>query len=173
MRVGLHARLTDSDQLSRVTTVVPSKLADAELPQRASAIVVSAALGHLSDAERRRLWTYVAESMDPGAPAVVGVLPPDHPVEVPLVRYRQRAIGDHVYEGWQSGTPLDEHSMAWTLIYRVLHGESGQLIAEYSATAPWRCDSVDELRADVARFGLVLTEHDDCVVVCRPPSVGV
>jgi uncharacterized protein YceH (UPF0502 family) len=168
MRVGLHARLTDSDQLSRATTVVPNKLADAELPSQASAIVVSAALGHLSDAERERLWRYVAESMQPGAPAVIGVLPPDHPVEVPLVRYRQRPIGDHVYEGWQSGTPLDDRTMAWTLIYRVVNGATGQLVAEYSATAPWRCDSVAGLQAEVGRFGLVLREHDDCVVISRP-----
>ena len=173
MRVGLHARLADSDELRRATTVIPTRFGEAELPRRASALFISAALGHLSDAERTRLWTYIAESMPAGAPVVIGVLPPDRPLDVPLVKYHERRVGEYVYEGWQSGMPIDDRSMMWTMIYQVVDRDSRRVVAEYTATAPWRCDGVDDMRAEIARFGLTLTEHDDCVVVRRPgPTEG-
>jgi uncharacterized protein YceH (UPF0502 family) len=168
MRVALHARLTDYPELRGVTTVAPSSLADARLPKQACAVVASAVYGHLSDAERQRLWRYVAEQMPAGAPAVVGVLPPDRPVAFDPVRYHRLPVGKYVYEGWQSGVPIDDRRMNWTLQYKVVDDADGTVVAQYSATAPWRCDSVDDIRAEVASFGLELTEHEGCVVVRRP-----
>jgi hypothetical protein len=166
MRVALHARLHDSPALCEVTTVSPTTLADAVLPHQACAVVLSAVLGHLTDDERRRLWTFVAERMPRGAPAVVGVLPPARPLTVPR-QYHDWRVGQYRYEGWQSGEPLDDRRMMWTLTYKVVD-RSEAIVAEYTARAPWRCDGVDDVRTEVAEFGLVLTEHDDCVVVSRP-----
>lgn len=172
MRVALHARLAADAELRRATTVFPAKFGDARLPERAAAIVVNAALGHLSDAERDRLWRYAAERLPEGAPTVIGVLPPERPTVVPLVRYHAVQVGEHVYEGWQSGEPIDERWMSWTLIYKVIDrcGE-GDVIAEHRVTAPWRCDGVAGLRDEIAAYGLTLTEHDECVVVRRRPPL--
>jgi SAM-dependent methyltransferase len=163
MRTALHTRLTDDDALRLSTTVVPTSFGEARLPARACAVVVSAAFGHLSDSERRRLWAYVATQMPPGAPAVIGVLPPDRAISVPLVRYRELEVGDHVYEGWQAGEPVDDRTMSWSLVYKVRDGD--EVIAEYTASSLWRCDGVDDVRAEIEPFGLTLTEHHDCVVV--------
>ena len=168
MRVALHTRLTDHPDLRAVTTVSPTSLGQAKLPKQASALVASAVYGHLTDDERRQLWRYVAEQMPAGAPAVIGVLPPDRPVAFDAVRYARLAVGSYMYEGWQSGTPLDDRRMSWTLIYKVVDDNEGVTIAEYRATAPWRCDSVDDIRAEIAPFGLELAEHEGCVVVRRP-----
>jgi uncharacterized protein YceH (UPF0502 family) len=163
MRTALHTRLSMDAGLRQVTTVDPRSLADAVLPDRACALVASATLGHLSDSERQRLWRFIAERMPPGAPAVIEVLPPERPLQVPPTRYRQLVVGEHVYEGWQEGEPADELHMAWTMTYRVLRGES--LVAEYTARSRWRCFSVDDIRAEIAPFGLNLAEHRDCVVI--------
>jgi hypothetical protein len=61
--------------------------------------VASAGLGHLSEDERTMLWGYIAERMPIGAPAVIGVLPPDRPLHVPLLCYRRLPVGRYVYEG--------------------------------------------------------------------------
>jgi hypothetical protein len=127
--------------------------------------VVAAAFGHLCDAERVRLWNYLAERMPAGAPVVIGVLPPPRPTEVALVRYSSRTVGRHVYEGWQSGVPIDGRSMSWTMIYKVVDAATGELVAEHRAVAPWRCDGVDDLRAEIAPLGLTLTEHGEWIVV--------
>jgi uncharacterized protein YceH (UPF0502 family)/phospholipid N-methyltransferase len=165
MRTALHTRLAIDSKLRAITTVDPRSFAEADLPPAACALVASAALGHLDDRERARLWRYVAERMPAGAPAVLEVLPPDRPITVPPTRYRQLAVGAHVYEGWQQGEPFDDRRMRWTMTYRVLHGD--ELVAEYVVRSLWRCFGVDDIRAEIAPFGLDLTEHQDCVVVRR------
>lgn len=166
MRTALHTRLALDANLRRVTTVEPRTFALAELPERACALVASATLGHLSDAERGRLWRYIAEQMPAGAPAVIEVLPPARPLTVPPTRYRELAVGEYTYEGWQQGEPADEHHMAWTMTYRVLNDEAE--VASYSVRSRWRCFSVDDIRSEIAPFGLTLCGHEDCVVVTRP-----
>ena len=165
MRTALHTRLALDNDLRRVTTVEPHTLEQAELPERACALVASATLGHLGDDERARLWRYVAEQMPAGAPAVIEVLPPDRPLTVPPTRYRELRVGEYVYEGWQQGEPADEFHMAWTMTYRVLHDQ--EEVAGYSVRSRWRCFGVDDLRAEIEPFGLTLSEHEDCVVVTR------
>jgi hypothetical protein len=168
MRVALHTRLTDHPDLRAVTTVSPTSLGQAKLPKQASALIASAVYGHLTDDERQQLWRYVAEQMPAGAPAVIGVLPPDRAVALDAVRDRRLAGGRYLEAGWEPGTPLDDRRMSWTLIYKVVDDSDGATIAEYRATAPWRCDSVDDIRAEIAPFGLELAEHEGCVVVRRP-----
>ena len=131
-------------------------------------MVLSALIGHLSDDERTRLWSYIAEQTAPGAPVVIGVLPPARALHVDLVKYGERRIGDYVYEGWQSGVPLDERRMMWTMIYKVVDSSTGATVAEYTATAPWHCDGADDIRREIAPYGLTMTEHGDYVIVRRP-----
>jgi hypothetical protein len=131
-------------------------------------MVLSALIGHLSDEERTRLWSYVAEHTPQGAPVVVGILPPARPLRVELVKYGERRIGDHVYEGWQSGVPIDERRMMWTMTYKVVDAATRETVAEYTATAPWRCDGVDDIRREISPYGLTMSDHDDYVIVRRP-----
>ena len=56
--------------------------------------------------------------------------------------------------------------MDWTMTYRVLRGDTE--VASYSVRSGWRCFSVDDIRAEIEPFGLILTEHEDCVVITRP-----
>jgi len=163
MRTALHTRLAIDADLRSITTVDPTSLGQAALPERACALVASAALGHLGDTERARLWRYIAERMPAGAPAVIEVLPPDRPLSVPPTRYRELPVGEYVYEGWQEGEPADAHHMAWTMTYKVLHGDTQ--VAGYTVRCAWRCFGVDDIRAEIAPFGLTLVEYEDCVVI--------
>lgn len=165
MRVALHTRLMMDPELRAITTVDPRPWGSARLPRQASAIVASALLGHLDGAERTRLWRYVAEQMPVGAPAVIQLLPPARPVVVPLTRYRSVDVGEFVYEGWQSGEPVDDHHMRWTLTYAVKHGD--ETIVEYVVRSGWRCIGADDVRAEIEPHGLTLAEHGDVVVVRR------
>ena len=51
---------------------------------------------------------------------------------------------------------------------KLVSADGQRTIAEYKATAAWRCDGVADVLADIAPYGLTLTEHVDCVVVRRP-----
>ena len=166
MRTALHTRLQLDDDLRRTTTVDPRPWATASPPAQAAAVVVSAVLGHLTDEERARLWRYVADHLAPGAPAVVEILPPEQPTTIPMTRYRELAVGQYVYEGWLRGEPVGDHEMDWTMEYRVVQGD--ERVATSTVRSRWRCVGVDEIEAEIAPFGLVLTRHDDCVVVRRP-----
>ncbi len=165
MRAALHTRLHLDADLCRVTTVDPRPWATADLPPQACALVASAALGHLDDADRDRLWRYIAERMPAGAPAVIELLPPERPVSIPHTRYRSLPVGSFVYEGWQQGEPVDERTIAWTMEYRVLDGDT--VVAEYSVTSRYRCFGIDDVRDEITPYGLHAIQYDDCIVVRR------
>lgn len=165
MRTALHTRLLLDPTLTDRVTVDPRPLVES-LPDRASALVVSAALGHLDDSECALLWAFIAERMPIGAPAVVEVLPPHRPERVDPVRYAVRSVGHFDYEGWQEGVPVDDRTMSWTMTYRVLDGQ--HLVAEHRATSAYRCWSPDDVRDAVAPHGLAVEEHRDAVVIRRP-----
>lgn len=162
MRTALHTRLLLDPVLSGRVTVDPRPLRDA-LPDRASAVVLSAVLGHLGDLDRYRLWRFAAERIPAGAPVVVEVLPPYRPVVVEPVRYAAVPVGRFTYEGWQSGEPADAHAMRWTMTYRVLDDDVP--VAEQSVTSTYHCWSPDDVRAEVEPLGLRVTEHGDAVIV--------
>ena len=58
--------------------------------------------------ERARLWRYIADELPSGAPAVIEMLPPERPIELPMTKYRELAVGTFVYEGWQCGEPAGD-----------------------------------------------------------------
>jgi uncharacterized protein YceH (UPF0502 family)/phospholipid N-methyltransferase len=162
MRTALHTRLLLDPSLSGRVTVDPRPLAEA-MPERASAVVLSAVLGHLDDSERALLWRYAIEHMPAGAPLIVEILPPYRPIVVEPTLYKSLSVGRFTYEGWQSGEPADDRTMRWIMTYRVLDGDS--LVSEQSVTSTYRCWSPDDIRREVEPYGLTMTEHGDAVVV--------
>lgn len=162
MRTALHTRLLLDPSLAGRVTVDPRPLADA-LPEHASAVVLSAVLGHLDRSERSLLWRYAAERMPAGAPVVVEILPPYRPIVVEPTLYRSLQVGRFTYEGWQSGEPDDDRTMRWVMTYRVLDGDT--LVSEQSVTSTYRCWSPDDVRREIEPHGLTMTEHGDAVVV--------
>jgi len=165
MRTALHTRLRLDDELRAVTTVDPRSWASARLPPTACAIVATAVLGHFDRDDRDRLWRFVAERMPTGAPAVIELLPPERPTEIPRTRYRELRVGRYVYEGWMTGEPTDAATMRWTMEYRVVDGEV--VVAEHTVVGTWTCVSVADIRSEIESRGLELTEHDDHIVVRR------
>lgn len=162
MRTALHTRLLLDQRLTGRVTVDPRPLKDA-LPERGSAVVLSAVLGHLDEIDRYRLWRFASEQLPPGAPVVVEVLPPYRPIEVPLARYAARPVGRFTYEGWQAGEPADARTMRWTMTYRVLDGDT--VVSEQTVRSSYRCWCPEDVRAEVEPFGLTASEHGDAVVV--------
>lgn len=166
MRVALHTRLVDDPELLSATTVVPTQLAQANLPDRAAAVLAVGVLGHLDDAERAKLWRYVATSLRPGAPCVVTLVAPSRPASIPSLRVGERRVGRNLVEGWTSAEPIDDRSIAWTQRFRIAD-PNGLTLREANATVAWRCDGIDDLRAEAAPHSLEVTEHGGGVVVLR------
>ncbi len=170
MRTALHTRLLLDPSLSGRVTVDPRPLAEA-LPERASAVVLSAVLGHLDRSERSLLWTYTVERMPAGAPLIVEILPPHRPIVVEPTRYKALPVGRFTYEGWQSGEPADDRTMRWVMSYRVLDGDT--LVSEQSVTSTYRCWSPGDIRQEIEPYGLTMTEHGDAVVIhSEHPEIG-
>ena len=162
MRTALHTRLLLDPSLQGRVTVDPRPLADA-MPERASAVVLSAVLGHLDATDRALLWRYAVERMPAGAPMIVEILPPHRPITVEPTLYRTLPVGRFSYEGWQAGEPADDRTMRWTMSYRVLDGDT--LVAEHSVVSTYRCWSPDDIRQEIEPFGLTMEEHGDAVVI--------
>jgi SAM-dependent methyltransferase len=167
MRTALHTRLAlDADLRARVT-VVPLPIQEFDVQCRLSAAVASAVLGHLDDAGRHGLWRLLAGRLAPGAPAVIGVLPPARPEVVPATRYRSLPVGDQSYEGWMEAVVIGDRQMRWTMTYRVLDGD--RLVAERRASSVWTTLDADDVAAEAAPYGLRAERAGDDYVVLRQP----
>ena len=164
MRTALHTRLLLDPSLRDRVTVDPRPIAEA-MPPRASAVVLSAVLGHLDGSERALLWRYAVDHMPSGAPLIVEVLPPHRPIVVEPTLYKVLPVGRFTYEGWQEGEPADDLTMRWTMTYRVRDGDF--LVSEQRVTSTYRCWSPDDIGREIEPYGLSMTEHGDAVVIRR------
>jgi hypothetical protein len=165
MRTALNARLAGSAGLRRAVTVVPRTFEDAQLPLRLGAVLASAVIGHFDRRARQTLWRSLADHLVPGAPALIGVLPPTRPEPVPPTRYRSLPVGESVYEGWMEGEPLDDRRMLWTMTYRVLVDEA--VVYERRALSMWHTCGPNDVADEVAPFGLAVERPDADHVVLR------
>lgn len=163
MRIALHTRLALDRRLRSAVTVDPRRLGDASLPATATALIMSAVVGFLTDHERMEVWRYVADRMPAGAPAIVEVPPPWRPIEVALTRFCEVPVGRFTYERWHSGTAVGERDMRWTIVYKVLDTDS--IVSESVVESRWCCLSPDDLRDEVAPLGLTVTEGDEFAVI--------
>lgn len=159
MRSIMHTRLALAPELLDVVTVVPFELCPSHVPDQIGGMVASAVLGHFDEMGRHSLWQLLADRLAPNAPAIIGVLPPTRPMSIPLTRYRALPVGDHVYEGWMSGEPIDERRMRWTMTYQVLHNDIA--LVEKTVRSVWTTSGPDDVESESRLYGLVTERPDD------------
>jgi SAM-dependent methyltransferase len=167
MRTALNVRLANSASLRNAVTVMPCAFEDADLPVRLGGCVASAVIGHFDEHGRRALWSALASRLAPGAPALIGVLPPTRPEPVPPTLYRSLPVGALVYEGWMEGEPVDDRRMLWTMTYRVRFGDD--VVYEQQALSMWHTCGPDDIATEAAACGLVDERPgpDHVVLRCR------
>jgi hypothetical protein len=167
MRTALNVRLANNAGLRKAVTVMPCAFEDANLPIRLGGCVASAVIGHFDEHGRRALWSALASRLAPGAPALIGVLPPTRPEPVPPTLYRSVPVGALVYEGWMEGEPVDDRRMLWTMTYRVRFGDD--VVYEQQALSMWHTCGPDDIAAEAAACGLVDERPGPDHVVLRRP----
>ena len=101
----------------------------------------------------RGCGAWSAGCLAPGAPALIGVLPPTRPEPVPPTLYRSLPVGALVYEGWMQGEPVDDRRMLWTMTYRVCFDDD--VVYEQQALSMWHTCGPDDVAAEAAACGLV------------------
>jgi hypothetical protein len=175
LRPGLMARVMTLPGLRERVTVLPTDLAGAvpALPRRLGGVVAMNMLGHLDPAARRAFWALLAERLAPGAPAVIGLQPPERPEVVPPAGATRVRVGDRWYEGSGSAAPSGPESVRWRMTWRVLGGEAGeQLLEERVAETEWWTVGRATVIGELARAGLRATAGEAGLVVARPPAAG-
>jgi SAM-dependent methyltransferase len=155
LRGVLLARLMSTDELRQRVTVLPCDLATARLPERLGAAVAMNMLGHLDPVARRGLWSLLAERLAPGGRAVVNLLPPLAPTEVPNLQSAGVAIGQHLYEGWARAEPAGPDALTWHMTYRVFDGR--RVIRSVRADYHWWVLDGRQLAEELADQGLTAT----------------
>ena len=153
MRVALHARLTEFPELREQHDRGPQPIfGEARLPKQASAMVLSAVY---RPPVRRRARAAVAVHRRADAGRRAGRdrrAAARSPARLrPSSSTRELPVGDYVYEGWQSGTPIDERRMS---VDADLQGRRRRRPAPRSPSTRRRrrggATRVDDIRAEIA-----------------------
>lgn len=168
LRIALMSRLALDPDLQTRTTVLPTTLADARLPERWAAALVMNMAGHLEPDERRSLWTTAATHLLPGAPLVVTVQPPFSVQEVPETPFGEFHVGAHAIDVSGSARPDGPESVIWDIIYRVTG--AGTPVREHRMAHRWYVQDLDTLLAELDAAGLNAEPVSDRLVVARRPE---
>jgi SAM-dependent methyltransferase len=168
VRALLHARLADRPDLRPRVTVIPATLSAgaARLPARLGAVVALGSLPHFSPGDRRELFALLADRLAPGGGALIEVRSPRSSTPVPPTRFAVVPLGQHVIEGWMAAEPAGPAATAWTMTYRLLHGDE-LLDEQVGHNTVWTYDP-DELLAEAAAAGL----HADPISSLAGTPVG-
>jgi hypothetical protein len=151
LRPALMTRIMLVPGLRERVTIIPTDIADADLPERLGGVVAANMLGHLDPTARRDLWRLLAERLANGAPAIIGLQPPERPEIVPDRSHVTRVrVGRHMYEGWGGARPSGTETVRWRMTWRVLADE--QVLDERVAETEWWTVShaavIEELRRE-------------------------
>jgi hypothetical protein len=166
MRIALTTRVAADTGLRRRVTVVPDGALDLDLPERLAAACCLGVVGHLTAAERTRLWAGITCRLGPGAPLVIELLDRTAPPSRRRMRVGRAKVGDQTYEVWS--TPLDTTAdgvRRWTFTYRVLRHSA--LRREVTAPMTWTPVTADDLAREFAAFGLTARQIAPDLVVAR------
>lgn len=167
LRAVLLARL--AGRAGGRVTVEPCGALDAPLPERLAGVVGMHMIGHLSPADRTRLWTAVAARLSPGAPVVINVQPPATATAVPSFPWSGTTVGALTYEGSGHAAPAGPDSVTWHLSYRTRRGD--EVLAAAVAEYRWWVVTADALAAELAAAGLTASVDGDLVAAHAPPII--
>lgn len=155
LRPALMARVMTVPGLRERVTILPNALADAPLPERLGGVVALNMLGHLDPPQRSALWSLLAERLAEGAPAVIGLQPPERPERVPPGHFARTRVGDRTYEGWGEAFPKDDQRVMWRMTWRVV--EDDRVVDERTAESEWWTVSQATVLSELAAAGLTGT----------------
>jgi hypothetical protein len=147
-------------------TVFPGGATEVPLPDRLAAVVGMHMVGHLPPAERKRLWTAVADRLVPGGPVVLNVQPPGAAEPVPEWPWSGVTVGELAYEGTGSAEPTGPDAVRWRMRYRTRRDDV--VLAEVTAEYDWWIVTADGLAAELAAAGLAPAVDGDLVVARKP-----
>lgn len=165
MRAVLLSRLRGRPDLRERVSVIPATAQQAELPARLGGVVALFMIGHLDTAARAALWRSLAGRLAPGAPVVVGLVPPERPEAISETSYHVARQGIFDYQGAMAGVPAGSDAMDWTMTYRVR--QDGNVVHEQVNRFHYRTVSRDDLASEARTVGMSCDTSDDRLVVLR------
>ncbi|MGW8377476.1 class I SAM-dependent methyltransferase [Streptomyces sp. ODS28] len=154
MRTALFARVADDPTLRRHVTVVPGDALSVPFPRPLRALLALNVVGHLPPAERRELWSRIADALAPGGAALVGAPRPEHPAVLERERGGGAVVGERAYEGWAGAEPAGSGRIVWHMTYEVKDVRDGALLHRVAVDYDWWVVPEAELREEWAAAGL-------------------
>lgn len=167
LRGGLFTRVMSVPGLADRVTVLPTDLAGANLPDRLGGAVAMNMLGHLTPDGRRDLWRLLATRLAPGAPVVIGLVPPDRVAAVPDTLFTKTQVGNRRYEGWGAADPSGPETVCWRMRWLVYDGDT--LVDERHGEYQWYPADATGIAAELNEAGLTAAPSGDAMVVAHQP----
>ncbi|MCP3424677.1 hypothetical protein NBM05_01165 [Rothia sp. AR01] len=155
MRSLALGRIAEHPEWFERITVHPEDFFSADLPRRLGGALALGVIGHFDGGERRAVLAELAARLPRGGGALLDLLPPARPTELPAEEFTAAVIGDLTYrciaEAWPAGG-ADAELMRWRMTYLTLEGE--RVVVEDVAEFDYRHPEADVLVAEAADVGL-------------------
>ncbi|MFJ5483617.1 class I SAM-dependent methyltransferase [Pectobacterium actinidiae] len=153
MRIGLMTRILADAHLCRQVTVHPHDIAAAALPAGIDLALICGCIGFFDEATRHALWPRLRAALAPGGVVLVDVMPLDKPQAVPESRVASVDVGQHRYDIWLSGQPVEQEQevIRWHMRFEQYDGQTQ--IRSVPITRDWRAFSLDKILDEAAGSG--------------------
>lgn len=115
--------------------------------------------GHLSRAERTRLWGRLADRLAPGGVIVVELMGVATPRRIPPTRLLRDSIGTQVYEWWTTAEARGADLMRFQTTWKVLR--DGVLLRQVHSSYDWHTFSLSALEDEAGMAGKLMTPPAD------------
>jgi len=153
MRIGLMTRILADAQLRKQVTVHPVDIAQATLPAEIDVALVCGCVGFFDDSTRRELWPRLAKALTPAGVVLVDVMPLDKPQTIPESQVASAEVGQHRYDIWLSGQPIenDSESIRWHM--RFVQSDGTQPIRNFTIERNWRAFGLQKILDEAGAAG--------------------
>ncbi|WP_165491578.1 class I SAM-dependent methyltransferase [Stutzerimonas kirkiae] len=164
MRIGLMTRILADPQLRQKVTVHPHDIATAPLPSGIDVAMVCGCVGFFDEPARLALWPRLAAALSPTGIVLLDTMPLDRPQQVPESLVASADIGDHRFDIWLRGEPVEDDAQLIRWHMRFDQSAGATRIRSFSVERDWRTLGLDTLLAETARAGFQARRLDDSPV---------
>ena len=153
MRIGLMTRIMMLPEIQHQVTVIADTFQNTILPKSFSAAIICGCIGYFNQNDRKILWNKLANGLEKKGAILVDTMPFNTPCNISKILLNSKKIGNHIYEIYLSGKPIDQEAIRWNMNFKII--EDDKVIRNFNIERDWYTFGIEQVLKEASREGLV------------------